>query len=334
MLLSIVIILILIVICIILFGQEKCLISEKMQDVIITITPNKDKKMINQVADIISKIKDNKSTTINSVYRVKDIRDMEIEISVSPYGTAYSDESYITNFNGIYYASFDNGQQKVSGNENALKFSELDLLNQKSEYVVKEDEAKLLIKKSLKNKYDIEVEVENIYANSDILGFNGYGAKVKILDDKNPNVIDVKIEKDGKILDNYYDFLIGDEYKKLIVENISKIDNKVKIIGFSNTLTHPYGDEVYKGLSLEDALIKEVISKKLSIITYTDLSDEKVEQIEHTLKSINYIGSVVIYKTDKKTYSEVDSLSIYNGVSYSLNPKLENAQEFRLSLYD
>ena len=203
-----------------------------------------------------------------------------------------------------------------------------------SEYIMTEEEAKLLIKKTLKSKYDNEFIIDTIYADSNIYSFHGYIATVKLSDDKISTTFDVTISKEGKVLDNYYDFLIDDEYKELILENISKIDNKAKIIEFSNNYRHPYGDEVNKDLSLKEALLKKVISKYLNIITYTDLSDNNVKQIEEVLKDIHYRGHVTIYQTDKKTYSEVNSLSIYSEGQSSLNPKLEKAQEYKFDIYD
>lgn len=326
LLVAIVSILIILAFSAIVSSNKQILIPQEIQDVIIALTPNKDKKMINQIINIINQVKENESTEINSIYWVKDINEMGIDISVSPFGTSYSDESYITNFNGIYYASFDNGKQKVSGNEDDLEFGKLGLFNPKSRYSVSEEEAKILIQKKLKSKYGEEFDIVTLYLNSDIYGFHGYEGTVQPSNNKITQNFDVMITREGNVYDEYYDFLVDDEYKKMIIERISKIDNKIKIIQFSNVLIYPYGDSVYKELSLQEALSKKIISKNLYIITYTDLSDEEANQIEEALRDIQYRGQVIIFKTDKKTFSEVDNLTMYS--------KLENAQKIDFSLYD
>ncbi len=97
--------------------------------------------MISQVENIINQVKENKDTTIDSIYWVKDISNMGIDIPITSYGTSYSNASYITNFNGIYYASFDDEKYKVSGNEDNLEFSKLGWFNWESNYTMSAKEA-------------------------------------------------------------------------------------------------------------------------------------------------------------------------------------------------
>lgn len=308
----------------ILLNNKESAMSKKMKEIIITLTPNKDKKMISQVENIISQVKENKDTTINSIYYLKDIKAMGIEIPISPYGTDYS-SGYITNFNGIYYVSMDNGKQKVSGNEDNLEFSKLGLFNWESNYTMSAKEAELLIQKVLKNKYDEEFTIVTLTKNSDIYGFHGYYATVQSTNNNTANTFNLKISNEGEVFDGYYDLLIEDEYKKLITEIINKVDNKAKIIGFDSTGTYPYGNEVSKNLSLEDALKNKIVSKYLFIVTYSNLTEDNIKQIEENLKDIHYRGHVKIFQTNRRTYLEVDNYE---------SDKLESAKLYSLSMYE
>lgn len=322
----------------VLFQYPQNPVSQKIQETIINLTPNKDKKMISQVKNIINQVKENRTTTIDSIYFLNDIKDMGIEIPISPYGTDYS-SGYITNFNGIYYVSMDNGKQKVSGNEDNLQFSKISLINLKSSYNMTSDQAKLLILKALRNKYDEEFSIVTLTENSDILGFHGYYATARSTNNDVANIFDVKLSNTGDVLDGYYDILIENEYKNLITEAINKVNNKAKIIGFESAARYPYDDKVSKNLSLEDALKNKMVLKDLFIVTYDNLTEDNIKQIEENLKAIHYRGLVQIFQTNRRTYLEVDNYQVKEeyGDGYiktSLNPKLESAKLYSLSLYD
>lgn len=280
---------------------------------------NRDKRMIEQVSKIISQVKENEKTEINSVYELQDIKNLGIEIPTSPYGTAYTEGSYIKNFNGIYYASFDNGKQKVSGNEEELEFSEKGSLDffWESKYYATEEESKMIeekseeniknyVKETLKNKYGEEFEIIYVKAQIGYLGNEGqYGVAYPIQAGEEKS-FDFYIGKDKNITDAYYNILIEDEYKNLILNNVYKVDPNAKLIYFSNT--DVYGSEVSKNLSLEEALKKQVVNKDTYFVTYSNLNNKDIELIKKYLLEINYRGTFHIYKTGKDRYLKIENI--------------------------
>lgn len=301
---------------------------------------SKDKRMLEQVSSIVSELKNNENTVSDSVYRLEDIEKMGIYIPISPYGTAYSKSSYITNFNNTYYASFDNGKQKISGNIDELKFSEISFLNRASSFSANEEETKILLAKYLKEKYNEEFEIVSITSDINFLWeFKGYicTAKAKTGIYTEPFICSVSPNVTN-VLDSYYDFIIDDEYKNLILNAVGKVDSNFKIIGFSNDSEFPYGDNVRYDLSLEEALKNKFVNRDTSLLTYKNLSEKQIKEIEQSLKDINYRGNLSIYIVNKKIYNEVDKLSIEEQdgeyVTKHINPKLKDIEPIKLDFYN
>ena len=172
---------------------------------------SRDEKMIKQVYSIINQVKGNEKTEINSIYELQDMEAMGIKIPKSPYGTEYSAKSYIKNFNGTYYASFDDGKHKVSGNIDELEFSKIGFFNKKSEYKFTVEESKALIKKELEKKYGEKFEIISLQAQSGILGYEGNSGKAYSLRSGEEKSFDVYISKHRQVTDTYYDILIENE---------------------------------------------------------------------------------------------------------------------------
>lgn len=304
--------------------------TNQVSDILIS----KDKKMVNQVSDIINQVKGNEKVELNSVYELKNIKDLGIDIPLSPYGTEYTEGSYVKNFNGIYYASFDNGKQKVSGNENELEFSEKGSFDffWESKYNATEEEKKIVVKDKLKKKYGEEFEIDYIQSSVNYLAqYDGDDGKAYPVKDGKEKSFDFHIYKFEQMTDSYYDILIENEYKKLIMKGINKIDSKAKLIYFPNDT---YGDEVSNNLSLKEALKKQIINKTIYISTYSDLKEKDINKIKNYLLEVNYSGLFNIYKTKKDKYSKIndfekDSKLLQYATLYSFNiydGKIENEE--------
>lgn len=176
---------------------------------------------------------------------------------------------------------------------------------------VKNEDKEQLIKEYLK-KYNEEFKIVEINSlTSTLYSWEslGYEAKVYPVTKGEEYMFNVSLNYSNNIMsDDYIYTLRYDEIKSKVFNDMQLFDKNYKIIGYNCN----GANEVKKEDSLNDIINK--LNFDVSLITYTQLSENQIDEMYNKLKEMNYSYSFYIYVAENKdvydNFTDLDKMNV------------------------
>jgi len=292
-------------------------------------------QMKKQVKDIIGKLKEYENKNIDRVYEIEDLEKLNIEIPKTPYDREYRSSSYISYIDDKYYACFDDGKNKICGDENKLKYEEVKdqwkqfllILGYGCNFDLTTKQSKNVAIKELSRRYNEKFIIDDCYIEQNPQEISGNVYAGDCILTVYPRRLgkeasfEVIVNRKLDVGEGYYNLLIKDEYEKNIKDSIDKYF-KEYIFKIEYDSLYYFDDNVNKDTLLKDAMNKNLIYTSTTIITKEELNDNDIKAIAEELRELKGNSAIVFIQVSKDTYNSINNEYKGIGIDEEINRKV------------